>query len=317
MTDDDKKKEANPPQPPQGVLPTVAPAITIPEPLEVRSLEDYIKMIYAPHSELGEGALWYRGDSDAGRSLMPSIFRLLENEVSRVWNPTSEEINECRWQEYQANHRFLRLAKAIDKDFPDDSDRVSQLVVMRHHGLRSRLLDWTASPLVALLFAVVKGVIKSETGSCVWILAPYRLKNKFGIPGTGVLPWNADPLPQMAKCAFDDNQSESGKILPFIPQYSMPRHVAQKSMFTMHSSHQPLNHFPDSGNFLRKIIIPQGCQRNIYVELSNAGITWDLLFPDLDGVAKWVNIHTERRFKEKKAELVRKKQPPPAPGDGD
>ncbi len=290
MTDDSKKDKANPPQSPQGDASAVTPAI--PGPREIYPLEQYLAKVYAIHSELGSMPLWFRGDSDASRPLTPSIFQLLGDK------PEQDEIKDCRYEEYQAHDRFLRQVKAIDKGFPDN--RVDQLVVMRHHGLLSRLLDWTNSPFVALLFAVAEGVIENKQDSCVWILSPSRLNRKFGMEEYGILPWSDSRLLKIVECAFNPSKQEVEEILPFLPRHFSMRQTVQKSVFTMHGTHRPLNGLTDSGNFLRKIIIPQEYQQSVYVQLLSAGTTWDLLFPDLDGLAAWVNIDTKLSLWQKK-----------------
>ena len=311
MTDDDKKEGANPPQSPQGDASAVTPAIV--ESLKVHSLAEYLHALDSKiHSALGrKDGIWYRGNSDANHRLVPSIFRLLGDNPSLA---SQEDKDICRDQEIQANLHYVMHANAIDKDFPEN-DQVSQLVVMRHHGLLSRLLDWTDSPLAALLFAVVESAIKSEKDSCVWVISPYILTQKFfpHLKVEGVLMPKGPFLQKMAEIAFDTHQMKEESVIPFIPQYSSMRQKAQKSMFTMHCSLLPLDEFPDKHRFLRKIIIPKRYHQTIYTELSYAGITWDSLFPDLDGLAQFMNIAAKINFNSMK---MLKKPPPIFKGDG-
>ena len=289
MTDDDKKDNANPPQ---SDASAVTPAIAIPEPKVVHSLEEYIRETGKFYSELGP-LLFFRGHADANRPLVPSIFRWLGN------NPTQKQVEICRHEEVQANLRFCNKARAIEREFPNDNDRMGQLVVMRHHNLHSRLLDWTAASWTALLFAVAKNAVylDSKQNSCVWVLAPYVLNRKSGLKlftqKDVLLPDNVPFLQEMAECAFNDNRIAKDVILPMLPRYTSARHVAQDAVFTMHGFHRPLDDFQDKTTFLRQIIIPQKFQWKIYVDLRCAGKTWASMFPDLDGLAKRFNIDAE------------------------
>ena len=189
MTDDSKKDNAKPPQSPQGVASAVTPAIRV---CEIGSLSEYIDEI----NKLGNSVLWFRGNADRNWLLAPSIFRDLISEGA-----TNERVEKLRMIEVSANLNFLHHAKAREKNFPLDDDQVGQLVVARHHGLFSRLLDWTESPLTALFFAV-EGDGHKANPACVWILAPDVLNDVQW--GEGVIYYSATDVPKaITRCAFN------------------------------------------------------------------------------------------------------------------
>ena len=101
------------------------------KPIVVQSLQEYINVIDSLDSSFEE-PVFYRGQTDANRLLIPSVLRqnpkrenLLIEEFQRRF---SIEVGACK--------------TAMDK-----------LVLMQHYGLQTRCLDLTENPLVALHFA--------------------------------------------------------------------------------------------------------------------------------------------------------------------
>jgi len=56
--------------------------------------------------------------------------------------------------EFWAGQRFRLRAPSFASDLPKWDDYVSWLLLMQHHGVPTRLLDWTENVLVGLYFAV-------------------------------------------------------------------------------------------------------------------------------------------------------------------
>ena len=299
MTDDSKKKKATPPQ---GEMHT----ITLGSKKFPCSLVGYINVV-EKICKLGE-IPWFRGHAvDTDWLLAPSIFRDLISE-----GVTDKRMKKLRTGEAETNIDFRHHAKARDRNFPHDDDQVGQLVVARHHGLRSRLLDWTESPLTALFFAVEgDGNKEEENPACVWVLAPGALNVKQW--GVRVYYSHAFVPKAIAHCAFNstvtlekalevmEQKSEVktekiGIVASFKPQHTIPRHMAQKAQFTIHHTPKALDKLPGASEFVSKIIIPFNKREKILDELRRAGISRELLFPDLDNLSEHLNAEIERRM---------------------
>ena len=131
------------------------------------------------------------------------------------------------------------------------------LAIAQHHGLPTRLLDWTRNPLVALYFAIVE---ESQFDSAIYtcIDAPFVDLSKVSSP-------------------FDQET-----VARFVPSHITPRITAQAGVFTVHS--KPTE--PFEADSVSKVIIPNFLRKEFKQMLHTYGIHRATLFPGLDGVAK-------------------------------
>lgn len=109
-------------------------------------------------------ALWFRGIADLEKfSLLPSVLRgsILDENDSSFFN------------ESEIFNAFKRESRSYIKDI-DEDDTLSLMCYAQHFNAPTRLLDFTANPLVALYFACKD--LKTKDGA-VWILNS-KLYNK-------------------------------------------------------------------------------------------------------------------------------------------
>lgn len=207
--------------------------------------------------------LFFRGHADSSWQLLPSLSR------SGVHAPEHTET--------VAYYDFLtRAGDLID----ERASSWSTLLSMQHHGVPTRLLDWTETLGVALYFAVREG----SGDAAVWILNPFTLNRL--TTGSDTLP-----LPHELECEYaeflsdDCHAPNESKVLAISALRHNPRVNHQRGGFTLHYDLQtPLDQIcPDA---IAKVVIPGEARAEVQRFLSVAGISEFSLFPDLDGLAR-------------------------------
>ncbi len=124
--------------------------------------------------------LWSRGHREQSWNLRPTLLRDVRlNPVNNLNNASKRAMEEeLRKQHYIAkNYHFLNK---------EPKTSIEWYEVMQHHGVKTRLLDWSESELHSLIFALEcffdnKRYHSSErinSSPCVWILDPIEWNMK-------------------------------------------------------------------------------------------------------------------------------------------
>jgi hypothetical protein len=178
------------------------------------------------------------------------------------------------------------------------------LSLAKHHGLPTRLLDWTYSPYVAMHFATHKPQ-DFDVDAAIWCV-DYRITNELlpkpfrtmlkkddaNIFTTEMLNRVATSLEQFDAMSSDDF------VLFFEPPSLDDRIVNQFALFSLPSSATlSLEELLQSReNTYRRLIIPASLKWEIRDKLDQANITERVLFPGLDGLSQWLKRYfTTRR----------------------
>jgi hypothetical protein len=162
------------------------------------------------------------------------------------------------------------------------------LALAQHHGLPTRLLDWTYSPYVALHFATARTPAMLEDGA-VWMVDYVRMHERAPMPLRAQLEKegaNVFTTEMIAAVAEDfDDLGALGEFVVFVEPPSFDeRIVNQYALFSLAS--QP--DLPLDDSCLRKVVIPAALKWEIRDKLDQANITERVLFPGLDGLSRWL-----------------------------
>jgi FRG domain-containing protein len=205
--------------------------------LDVKDFKGLFEAIFWM-SRTTTGKLWWRGQ-EQDWDLLPSVHRPAK-----------------RFEESFLTFNFMRKAQSRYTRCPNQGDFPSWLFLMQHYGLPTRLLDWSASPMVALFFAFENFNFLKNEDSVLWGLDPVALnEQQLGVRmissahNDSVLPLFVDAYRQPT------DQIASQQIVAVVTDELDVRQLLQQSMFTIHGSTVPLNRLPGHEKFLRRIRI--------------------------------------------------------------
>lgn len=177
------------------------------------------------------------------------------------------------------------------------------LSLAKHHGLPTRLLDWTYSPYVAMHFATQSPETYDQDGA-IWCvdyrrtneLLPQRLRKLLEETSSNI--FTTEMLSAVARTLQDlEALSESEFVAFFEPPSLDERIVNQFALFSL-PSHAALSLESlletRPGSCLR-ILIPAELKWEVRDKLDQVNITERVLFPGLDGLCDWLKRYFTTR----------------------
>lgn len=224
--------------------------INIYEDRTVNSFEELTALVQ-PFRKDGE---WiFRGVRKETYELIPKIGR----DGSRKSMPNGDSLPYDPDEEETMVKHFIRSAAPYVRHIP--SARLEWLAIAQHHGMFTRLLDWTESLLVAAYFAVENAQPKASTPMIYCVrdvpLAPREEYDELG--------------------KLDD-------VMLYYPPHISPRIPAQSSVFTVHKN--------PNKPFAPKNVVRISIGRaplTLKLNLNACGVHKASLFPDIDGLAEY------------------------------
>ena len=267
-----------------------------PNPKPIKSVSDFLDQIDGwlaaqRNPKFGyHGRAWFRGQADSVYKLTPGVYREpFTNRANKLNAGSCEE--ERRLNLEREMIRDFRVAGAPLYESSANSE-IDVYFTAQHHGMPTRLLDWTTNPLTALFFATTGSPIdkdgKVKDGE-VFVMEPtktipqpnttkltrsvFSMRNPLVIRAIKESFW--DPVEVTNREAF---------ILPVLPDNQLGRIRQQGSCFTLHM-HKSID---VSNDTLALFNVPSGNKAGILKELHRLNINQFTIYNDLDHLSKEV-----------------------------
>lgn len=263
-----------------------------------------------------ERPLWvYRGQSNANWELKPSLHRDKISEKSLIINRPNFFPEKYRYREYSLVQTFLSLSDRegilptdfklpetpknekiwwsdIEVEIPIEALNAYSLA--QHHGIKTRLLDWSKSPLKAAYFAALGNWRSSNyeqkpisSHFAIWALTHIGtrqikiLNSRFST--------NEYLKNQSGLFTYDPNTDLNFTNGEWISHNKLIQQDEQASDGTISTG----------GDFLYKIVVPSELAEEVLIALRYEGIDQASLMPSFDSIAQSVEEYLKLHSREK------------------
>ena len=239
------------------------------------------KSVWQPDINRFRAQVAYRGMADKAQLPVTSLSRL------------------GRGFERLEKHLLRNFRKYAHRDAVPNDSNWNWLTLAQHHGLPTRLLDWSFSPYVAMHFATahpeefhLDGVIWAIDYVKVHAALPDVLRRELRLEGADL--FTVEMLDRVAPTLEAlDQLGEEPALLFLEPPSIDDRVVNQYALLSVISRatvglDEWLAARPD---FFVRYIIPAALKWEIRDKLDQANVTERVLFPGLEGLSSWLKRH--------------------------
>lgn len=220
----------------------------------------------------------FRGVSRSGRDLRTGVVRLGGDTAAKE------------------RHLVRNFRKYARRSFVGDDSLWNWLSLAQHHGLPTRLLDWSYSPYVALHFATASHPAADLDGE-VWTVGFPEVNRELPTPLARLLEeegshvFTGEMLSTVAATLDElSRQAEEPFALFLEPPALSDRIVNQAALFSLMSAPTArfdhwLRHRPEA---YRRIVVPAALKREVRDRLDQINLSERVLTPGLDGLSRWL-----------------------------
>mgnify|MGYP001554261791 CR=1 FL=1 len=232
-------------------------------------------------------------DPHLGRFRSPYVFRGAQSKKYKLRSALHRMGQNYREIEKHMLRNFRRYAH---RDVVERDSVFNWMAVAQHHGLPTRMIDWTYSPLIAIHFATAE-IEKFNRDGCIYMINFVKAQKFLPLDLKKVLDEEGGDVFSVGNLSEKIHYLKDLKTLypDTFPIFMEPpslddRMVNQYALFAFMSDidctlHKWLSSHPE---IARKLIIPKEIKWELRDKLDQANITERLLFPGLDGLSMWL-----------------------------
>ena len=273
-----------------------------PEP--IRNIDELIKWF----RKLSEKNYIFRGQCNDSWTLQSSLERVFLDKYESVAK---------KYEDYSYNF-FVSRFNVYGKSHNVPTAKLEWLSIMQHHGVPTRMLDFTYSPYVALYFAF-ENMLKPYQGNCAIYAIDYmeilnrslESLNREDIKITlEQLSYNRDEI-------FNKINNKSPDILLITePNVFNSRLEKQKGCFLVPNTYQTIEQVLGMGQYdgidHYRFIVPCSFCNEVYALLKQMNIDGKAIYGDLEGLSKSIKnslyAYAEVEAKNEKNDNMQKSQ---------
>jgi hypothetical protein len=218
-----------------------------------------------------EKHIWFRGQASKDWKLIPTLGRLRRR--------SAVEENYLIKRFRQNATQLVTITHNTNWDW---------LLTMQHHGVPTRLLDWSENALIGLYFAVYE---KPKTDASIWMLLPSRLNRTSNIEPVYSydIPSFDDPVLEnySTRNLVSEGSSHLNPVAVIVPRTNA-RIQAQLGVFSIiHRDPIAIEDIGEGNHIWRYNILAES-KKIIKKELKILGINKFSLFPELASIGEMV-----------------------------
>lgn len=258
--------------------------------IEISTMEDLFRMVSEQEyrEDLGRhrNLFIYRGEPDASFKLSTSLRRHCKDKSHLLEPPM-----------------LLNFTKYAVLEEPSIEKSVwNQMILGQHHGLPTRLLDWSFSPMIALHFAMTESDLElmDAHDAVIWRIDIHELHDMLPekyqeiIRKYNTTVFSVDMLLEVCESLeqYDADMQDQSMVIIEPPSLD-PRIVNQYSFFSiLPDAMENLTGFLNEHTDLTvRYIIRKELRWRIRDMLDHQNITERIVYPGLDGLSRWLGRH--------------------------